>query len=70
MTATEAGYGRPDIEVRNPADGGVVGRAPDEPPDAVAAKVRELRVAQPQWEAIGPDGRRKLLERFQDWVIG
>ncbi|WP_405485150.1 aldehyde dehydrogenase family protein [Nocardia sp. NBC_00511] len=60
---------RADIEVRNPADGRVVGRVPDESAAAVAAKVAALRGAQPQWEAIGPAGRRRWLLKFQGWVL-
>ncbi|WP_454194731.1 aldehyde dehydrogenase family protein [Nocardia sp. Marseille-Q1738] len=57
------------IEVRNPGTGAVVGTVPEESPDAVAAKVRELRLYQPEWEAIGPDGRKAWLLKFQDWLI-
>ena len=44
------------IEVRNPADGKVVGEVPIETAETVAAKVRELRLFQHEWEAIGPKG--------------
>ncbi|MEU2036234.1 aldehyde dehydrogenase family protein [Nocardia amamiensis] len=57
------------IEVRNPGTGEVVGTVPEETADAVAAKVRELRLYQPEWEAIGPDGRKAWLLKFQDWLI-
>ncbi|WP_039794643.1 aldehyde dehydrogenase family protein [Nocardia araoensis] len=57
------------IEVRNPGTGEVVGTVPDETADAVAAKVRELRLYQPEWEAIGPEGRKAWLLKFQDWLI-
>ncbi|MFF0493179.1 aldehyde dehydrogenase family protein [Nocardia sp. NPDC004068] len=57
------------IEVRNPATGAVVGTVPNESAAAVAAKVRELRLYQREWEAIGPDGRKEWLLRLQDWLI-
>ncbi|WP_167471621.1 aldehyde dehydrogenase family protein [Nocardia arthritidis] len=57
------------IEVRNPGTGQVVGTVPDESADAVAAKVRELRLFQPEWEAIGPEGRKEWLLKLQDWLI-
>jgi len=60
---------RADIEVRNPADGRVVGRVPDDSAAAVAKKGDELRTFQPQWEAIGPAGRQRWLLKFQDWVL-
>ncbi|WP_174188518.1 aldehyde dehydrogenase family protein [Nocardia barduliensis] len=57
------------IEVRNPGTGEVVGTVPDETAEAVAAKVRELRLYQLEWEAIGPEGRKVWLLKFQDWLI-
>ncbi len=57
------------IEVRNPADGRAVGEVPNERADAVAATARELRLCQPEWEAIGPNGRKTWLLKFQDWVL-
>ena len=49
------------ITVHNPADGNVVGSVPIDGPDTVAAKARELRLFQPEWEAIGPRGRKKWM---------
>ncbi len=46
------------IEVRNPADGTVVGEVPNDSAETVAAKDRELRIHQPEWEAMGPRGRK------------
>lgn len=57
------------IEVRNPGTGELVGTVPNETADAVAAKVRELRLYQPEWEAIGPDGRKEWLLELQDWLV-
>jgi acyl-CoA reductase-like NAD-dependent aldehyde dehydrogenase len=57
------------IEVRNPADGAVVGEVPNDSPEAVAAKARELRLFQPEWEAMGAKRRRPWLLKFQDWVL-
>lgn len=58
-----------EIEVRNPATGETVGTVPAESSDAVAAKVRELRLYQPEWEAIGAAGRKEWLLKLQDWLI-
>jgi acyl-CoA reductase-like NAD-dependent aldehyde dehydrogenase len=69
MNETEARAHRVSIEVPNPADGKVAGEVPIETAEAVAAKVRELRLFQPEWEAIGPKGRKAWLLRFQDWMI-
>jgi acyl-CoA reductase-like NAD-dependent aldehyde dehydrogenase len=57
------------IEVRNPADGKVVGEVPIDSADTVTAKSRELRLFQPDWEAIGPSGRKMWLLKFQDWML-
>jgi len=57
------------IAVRNPATGEQTGSVPIVAPDEVAAAVRELRLYQPEWEAIGPEGRKKWLLKMQDWLI-
>ncbi|MFC4124327.1 aldehyde dehydrogenase family protein [Nocardia rhizosphaerae] len=57
------------IEVHNPATGDRVGTVPVLAPDDVAAAVRELRLYQPEWEAIGPEGRKRWLLKMQDWLI-
>ncbi|KAF0836551.1 aldehyde dehydrogenase family protein [Nocardia caishijiensis] len=57
------------IDVRNPATGESVGTVPVTGPDEVAAAVRELRLYQPEWEAIGPNGRKQWLLKLQDWLI-
>ena len=57
------------ITVHNPADGRITGSVPIDGPDAVAAKARELRLFQPEWEAIGPRGRKKWMLKWQDWVL-
>lgn len=57
------------IEVRNPGTGDLVGSVPVRGADEIAATVAELRKHQPGWESIGPDGRKKWLLAFQDWII-
>ncbi|MBO0852137.1 MAG: aldehyde dehydrogenase family protein [Nocardia sp.] len=57
------------MEIHNPATGALVGTVPAESAEAVAAKVRELRLYQPEWEAIGPDGRKEWLLKLQDWIV-
>jgi len=59
----------PALEVRNPANGKVVGGVPNEPAEVVAARAAELRSFQPEWEAIGAKGRKKWLLKFQSWVL-
>ncbi|MEU8899265.1 aldehyde dehydrogenase family protein [Nocardia sp. NPDC048505] len=57
------------IEVRNPADGTVVGEVADQDRTAVGTAVESLRAAQPAWAELGPAGRAKWLLRWQDWLI-
>lgn len=60
---------RAEIEVRNPADGKLVGAVPDNAAPAVAEAVRRLRARQPEWEDLGVRGRAKWLLCYQDWLI-
>src|SRR5271170_476695 len=66
---TETTARQSTIEVHNPADGRLVGEVPVETPESVAAKVRELRLFQPEWAALGPRGRKEWLLKFGDWIL-
>lgn len=57
------------IHVHSPADGRVVGSVPVDDAETVAAKARELRLFQPEWEAIGTRGRKKWLMKWQEWIL-
>jgi acyl-CoA reductase-like NAD-dependent aldehyde dehydrogenase len=69
MTAVQPKTEVSTLTVRNPADGRVVGTVPIETPEAVAAKAGELRIFQPEWEGLGPRGRKRWLLAYQDWVL-
>jgi acyl-CoA reductase-like NAD-dependent aldehyde dehydrogenase len=69
MTAVEPKADQATITVRNPADGRVAGTVPIDGPDAVAAKARELRLFQTEWEEIGPRGRKAWMFKWQDWIL-
>jgi acyl-CoA reductase-like NAD-dependent aldehyde dehydrogenase len=69
MTAIRPTVDAAIISVRNPADGRIVGTVPVETPDTVAAKARELRLFQPEWEALGARGRKSWLLKYQGWVL-
>src|SRR5215207_7229457 len=58
-----------DIRVENPATGEFVASVPRVGPEAVPALVARARAAQPAWEALGFDGRAKVLRRAQRWVV-
>ena len=58
------------IAVENPATGEVDRDRPGRcPPTEVAALVARARAAQPGWEALGFEGRAKVLRRAQKWVV-
>ena len=57
------------IEVRNPADGSVVGEVPVDYARNRRGEGRELRLFQPEWEAMGAKGRKPWLLKFQDWIL-
>src|SRR5215210_1020934 len=59
----------PEIAVENPATGAVIAHVPDLGPEAVAEMARRARAAQPAWEALGFDGRGRVLRRAQRWVL-
>jgi acyl-CoA reductase-like NAD-dependent aldehyde dehydrogenase len=67
--ASTNGAARDTIEVANPATGQIVRTIPAVSPDDVPALVARARAAQPGWEALGFDGRARILRRAQKWVI-
>ncbi len=70
--AAGAGNGQPaaeTLEVHRPIDGSLIETVAIDPPDAVAATFARARAAQPAWEAIGFDGRRRWMESLRDWIL-
>src|SRR6476620_8772578 len=61
--------GHDEIEVINPATGQVVGKVPDLTAEQVAEIARRARAAQPGWEAMGFEGRGRILVRAQKWLL-
>jgi acyl-CoA reductase-like NAD-dependent aldehyde dehydrogenase len=57
------------FEVHNPADGSLAGTVQNMDADAVATLARQLRGAQPEWEALGPAGRRRHLINWLNWIV-
>ena len=64
--STKGGAG---IPVENPATGEVITTVPAMSGDEVKETVARARRAQPEWEAMGFDGRAKVLRRAQKWVL-
>src|SRR3954454_8290105 len=58
-----------EIAVENPATGEVIAHVPDLGPERVAEMARRGRAAQPAWEALGFDGRGRVLRRAQRWLM-
>ncbi|WP_067828543.1 aldehyde dehydrogenase family protein [Nocardia inohanensis] len=57
------------IEVRNPADGRVVGSAPAVPAADIPELAERVRAEQREWERIGPEHRAKWLGALRDWIL-
>jgi acyl-CoA reductase-like NAD-dependent aldehyde dehydrogenase len=57
------------IAVENPATGEVIATIPIHAADELAAMATRAREAQPQWEAIGFDGRARIMRRAQKWFF-
>ncbi|HVL95547.1 MAG TPA: succinic semialdehyde dehydrogenase [Solirubrobacteraceae bacterium] len=66
--ATASGA-RDAIPVQNPATGEVVRTVPVTAPEDVAGLVARARAAQPAWEALGFEGRGRVLRRAQKWLV-
>jgi len=57
------------IDVENPATGEVVRSVPVASPEKVRATVERARAVQPDWEALGYEGRGRVLRRMQKWLV-
>lgn len=69
VSKDEGNAGTPVVEVLNPADGSVVGVVADMSVDQVSQVAAQLRSAQADWEALGPQGRAVHLRRWLDWIV-
>src|ERR1700742_189236 len=62
--------GEPELlEVLNPATGETIANLPVDGAEAVAATVARVRAAQPDWEAMGIEGRYHWLGKLRDWLL-
>jgi acyl-CoA reductase-like NAD-dependent aldehyde dehydrogenase len=61
--------GGAEIPVENPATGEVIAHVADLSAERVAELARRGRAAQPGWQAIGFDGRVRVIRRMQRWVM-
>jgi acyl-CoA reductase-like NAD-dependent aldehyde dehydrogenase len=69
-TSDHTTSGRPNtIPVENPATGEVIATIPIQGAEELAAMAARAREAQPQWEAIGFEGRGRIMRRAQKWFF-
>lgn len=61
--------GTATFDVHAPATGEWLATVDDMGPDRVATLVDHARTAQPDWEALGADGRGAVLERFRRHLV-
>jgi acyl-CoA reductase-like NAD-dependent aldehyde dehydrogenase len=57
------------LEVLNPATGEVIAKLPVDSAEVVAKTVARVRAAQPDWEAMGIEGRYHWLGKLRDWIL-
>jgi acyl-CoA reductase-like NAD-dependent aldehyde dehydrogenase len=69
MATIEKQQATETIEVENPATGLLVRKLPVTSPDEVAAMVARARAVQPAWEALGYEGRGRVLRRMRRWLV-
>jgi acyl-CoA reductase-like NAD-dependent aldehyde dehydrogenase len=67
--SSEAATAVADIAIENPATGEVIAHVPDMTAEQVAELARAARRAQPAWEALGFEGRGRVLRRAQKWLV-
>lgn len=61
--------GRERIAVHSPIDGTELGGIPRGGTEEVSAAVAAAREAFPEWAALGPDGRGRLLDRLAELIL-
>jgi acyl-CoA reductase-like NAD-dependent aldehyde dehydrogenase len=66
---TNGGTATATIGVENPATGELITTIPVLGADEIEAMAQRARVAQPGWEAMGFEGRGKVLRRAQKWML-
>jgi acyl-CoA reductase-like NAD-dependent aldehyde dehydrogenase len=57
------------IPVENPATGEVLAHVSDLSAEQVAELAQRARAAQPGWQALGFDGRKRVIKRLQKWIM-
>jgi acyl-CoA reductase-like NAD-dependent aldehyde dehydrogenase len=63
------GPGERSIEVENPATGAIITTVPDLTAAQVGELAQRARAVQPEWEALGFEGRATVMLRAQKWLM-
>jgi len=58
-----------EIQVENPATAEIIASVPGMTAEQVAELARKARAVQPAWEALGFEGRGRVLLRAQKWLV-
>ncbi len=61
--------GHETFAVENPATGEVIAQVPIVGADELREMARKARAAQPAWEALGFEGRSRVLRRMARWLL-
>jgi acyl-CoA reductase-like NAD-dependent aldehyde dehydrogenase len=69
MATIEQPTGTETLDVENPATGEVIRTLPVTTPEDVLVLADRARSAQPAWEALGFEGRGRVLRRMQKWLV-
>jgi acyl-CoA reductase-like NAD-dependent aldehyde dehydrogenase len=66
---TNGGTGTITIGVENPATGDLITTIPVLGADGIAELAKRARASQPGWDAIGFEGRGRVMRRAQKWML-
>jgi len=69
VNGAAAAAGAPTFTVENPATGEQIAELPDLGPEQIEALAARGRAVQPAWEALGFEGRGRVLKRMQKWLM-
>jgi acyl-CoA reductase-like NAD-dependent aldehyde dehydrogenase len=64
-----AGAATAEFQVENPATGEVIATLPDLSAEDLATMASRGREVQPAWEALGFEGRARVMKRMQKWLL-
>ena len=69
QSGTDGAGPKATFSIDNPATGETIAELPSLTEQQVAELVRRARAAQPAWEALGFDGRARLMREMRRWLV-